>query len=69
MESAISFGELLRRFRKYNDYTQAETAQRLGYSEETIKSWEQGRRFPVREEVARLADLMELDEQTVKRSI
>jgi transcriptional regulator with XRE-family HTH domain len=69
MESAISFGELLRHFRKYNDYTQAETAKRLGYSEETIKSWEQGRRFPAREEVARLADLMELDAQEVKCTI
>ncbi|HEU0003641.1 MAG TPA: helix-turn-helix domain-containing protein [Ktedonobacteraceae bacterium] len=69
MESAISFGELVRRFRKYNDYTQAETAKRLGYSEETIKSWEQGRRFPAREEVARLSDLMELDVLEVKRAI
>ena len=69
MESAISFGELVRRFRKYNDYTQAETAKRLGYSEETIKSWEQGRRFPAREEVARLADLMEMDAQEVKHTI
>lgn len=69
MELAISFGELLRRFRKYNDYTQAEAAKRLGYSVETIKSWEQGRRFPIREEVARLADLMELDVQEVKRAI
>ena len=69
MESATGFGELVRHFRKYNDYTQAETAKRLGYSEETIKSWEQGRRFPAREEVARLAELMELDEQEVKHAI
>ncbi len=69
MESAISFGVLLRRFRKYNDYTQAETAKRLGYSEETIKSWEQGRRFPAREEVERLAGLMELDAEEVKCAI
>src|ERR1051326_8658590 len=69
MELAISFGELLRRFRKYNDYTQAEAAKRLGYSVETIKSWEQGRRLPAHEEAARLADLMELDAQEVKRAI
>jgi transcriptional regulator with XRE-family HTH domain len=69
MESAISFGELLKRFRKNYDYTQAETAKQLGYSEETIKSWEQGRRFPAREEVARLAGLMELDVEEVKYSI
>ncbi len=69
MELEISFAELLRRFRKNYDYTQAETAKQLGYSEETIKSWEQGRRFPAREEVARLAKLMELDPQEVKRSI
>src|SRR5713226_6724214 len=69
MESAIIFGELLKRFRKDYDYTQAETAKQPGYSEETIKSWEQGRRFPAREEVARLAKLMELDAQEVKRAI
>ena len=69
MESTISFGELLKRFRKYHDYTQAETAKHLGYSEETIKSWEQGRRFPAREEVARLAGLMKMDAQEVKRAI
>ena len=69
MEQETNFGKLLKRYRKYYDYTQAETAIKLGYSKETIRSWEQGRRFPTREEVARLAQLLELDAQEVKRSI
>ncbi len=69
MKQETSFGDLLRHYRKYYDYTQAEAAQKFGYSKETIRSWEQGRRFPNREEVVRLAHIMELDPQDVKHSI
>jgi hypothetical protein len=45
MEQEISFSALLRRFRKAYHYncTQAEIAEKFGYSEETIRSWELGR--------------------------
>lgn len=71
MEQETSFGQLLRRYRKAYKYdcTQAEIAERLGYSKETISSWEQGRRFPAYHEVIRLAQLMGLDSQEVKDSI
>jgi len=69
MEQESSFEELLRRFRKSYDYTQAEVAKRFGYAEETVRSWEQSRRFPARDEVERLAHLMELSPDEVKCAI
>ncbi len=71
MEQETSFGELLRRYRKSYGYhcTQAEIAERFGYSKETISSWEQGRRFPAHEEVPRFAQLIGLDPEEVKRAI
>ena len=71
MEQQTSFGALLRHFRKTYKYqcTQAEIAEKFGYSQETIRSWELGRRFPARDEVARLAELMKLDPDEIKRAI
>ncbi len=71
MEQEISFSALLRRIRKAYHYncTQAEIAEKFGYSEETIRSWELGRRFPAHHEIARLAQLMELDLQEVQDAI
>ena len=71
MEQGMSFGELLRRYRKAYKYqcTQAEIAERFGYSKETISSWEQGRRFPAQHELARLAQLMELEIREVEDAI
>ena len=65
----MSFGQLLKRFRKYHGCKQAEIAERFGYSEETIKSWEQERRFPGYQEVERLAQLMEQAPETIKQAI
>ena len=71
MEQETSFGKLLRRYRKSYGYycTQAEIAERFGYSKETISSWEQGRRFPAHHEIARLAQLMGLEIQEVQDAI
>lgn len=69
MQQDITFGELFKHFRKAYDYTQAEAAKQFGYSEETIKSWEQGRRFPSRDDIKRLASLMEIDQEEVKKAI
>ncbi len=71
MEQEISFSALLRRFRKAYHYncTQAEIAEKFGYSEETIRSWELGRRFPAHDEIPRLARLMELDSEEIKQAI
>jgi transcriptional regulator with XRE-family HTH domain len=71
MEQETSFGELLRRYRKAYKYncSQAEIAERFGYSKETISSWEQGRRFPAHHEVTRLAQLMGLEPQEVQDAI
>src|SRR5712692_2254617 len=71
MEQEISFSALLRRFRKAYQYncTQAEIAEKFGYSEETIRSWELGRRFPAHDEIPRLARLMGLDADEVQYAI
>src|SRR5579859_7633437 len=71
MEQETSFGELFRRYRKSYKYqcTQAEIAKRVGYSKETISSWEQGRRFPAHHEIPRLAQLMGVATQEVEDAI
>lgn len=71
MEQKTSFGELFRRYRKSYQYhcTQAEIAKRVGYSKETISSWEQGRRFPAYHEIPRLAQLMGVATQEVEDAI
>lgn len=68
-QETMSFGQLLKRFRKYHGFKQAEIAERFGYSEKTIKSWEQERRFPGYQEVERLAQLMEQAPETIKQAI
>lgn len=71
MEQGISFSELFRRYRKAYKYncTQAEIAEKLGYSTETVRSWESGRRFPARNEIPRLAQLMGVGIQEVEDAI
>ena len=71
MEQGISFSELFRRYRKAYKYncTQAEIAEKLGYSTETVRSWESGRRFPARTEIPRLAQVMGVGIQEVEDAI
>src|SRR5579871_5360208 len=71
MTQKISFGALFKQFRKAYKYncTQAELAEKLGYSVETIRSWELGRRFPADDEVPRLAQIMELGPEEVRGAI
>ncbi|MFF0434502.1 Scr1 family TA system antitoxin-like transcriptional regulator [Streptomyces sp. NPDC004327] len=45
-ESLKAFGEVLKAFRRRAGLTQEEFAPRVGYSQQTVASVEQGRRFP-----------------------
>src|SRR5712692_4774381 len=69
MNEDVDFPELLKIYRIQNGYRQAEAAQALGYSKDTIASWEYGRRYPANDEIPRLARLLEVDAQALVRSI
>lgn len=69
MKQHPGFSEMLKLYRKQQGFTQAEVAEKLGYSKETIKAWECGRRYPKSNEVARLAQILEIDPQILMRTI
>ncbi|HLQ28613.1 MAG TPA: helix-turn-helix transcriptional regulator [Ktedonobacteraceae bacterium] len=69
MNEDVDFPELLKIYRIQNGYRQAEAAQALGYSKDTIASWEYGRRYPANDEIPRLARILEVDAQALARSI
>src|SRR5437870_3518873 len=60
---AFSFGERLRRYRARAGLTQEELAERAGLSVRGLSDLERGvRRFPYPDTLARLADVLELEE-------
>lgn len=69
MKRRPGFPETLKVYRKRWGFTQAEAADALGYSKETIKAWECGRRYPKSNEIARLAQILEVDSQILTRAI
>lgn len=69
MNKKSGFSMLLKLYRKNNCYTQVEAAKHLGYSSETIKAWECGKRFPIHEEFPRLAHLMGITPQELEQTI
>lgn len=69
MKQRPGFPEMLKLYRKRLGFTQAEAAQVLGYSKETIKAWECGRRYPKSNEIARLAQILEIDAPILARTI
>ena len=69
MRQATNFSMLLKLYRKDRGFTQTEAARYLGYSVETIKAWEYGRRFPIREDIPRLAQLFNMNAQELEQVI
>lgn len=63
------FSVLLKNYRDSKWYTQEEAGKYLGYSHETIKAWEGGKRFPRRKDLPRLAHLMGCDLQELEQII
>src|SRR5258708_33316036 len=68
-EPNAGFPEMLKYYRKHAGYTQAQAAPVLGYSKETIASWESGRRIPSNDDLPRLASTFGLDVATVTRAV
>lgn len=62
-EAEPTFALLLRQYRKYQGWTQAELAEEWSYSFETISAWERCKRFPARPEIPRVAQLLGVDVQ------
>jgi len=60
-ERSVSFGLLLKRYRRRADLTQEELAERAGYSAAYIGKLERGARVPSSDAVQLLADALELD--------
>lgn len=58
---STDFSTLLRTYRKSMRWTQEELAQQWSYSFETISAWERGKRTPSKQEIPRLAKLLETD--------
>ena len=58
---STDFSTLLRAYRKSLGWTQEELAQQWSYSFETISAWERGKRTPSKQEIPRLAKLLETD--------
>jgi transcriptional regulator with XRE-family HTH domain len=69
MKQCPGFPETLKIYRKRWGFTQAEAAELLGYSKETIKAWECGRRYPKSNDIARLAQILETDPQILAHTI
>lgn len=55
---AYEFGWVLRDAREQADFTQAEVAEHLSVSQQTVSRWESGRSRPREEKVTRLAELL-----------
>ena len=55
---AYEFGWVLRDAREQADFTQAEVAEHLGVTQQTVSRWESGRSRPRENDVARLAELL-----------
>jgi transcriptional regulator with XRE-family HTH domain len=60
---STDFSTLLRTYRKSMGWTQEELAQQWSYSFETISAWERGKRTPSKQEIPRLAKLLETDSE------
>ncbi len=69
MNTGMDFTAMLKAFRIEHGYTQRDLGEYLGYSEETITAWECGRRRPAGENFARLARLLEINEQELADAI
>ncbi|MGH2497798.1 MAG: helix-turn-helix domain-containing protein [Ktedonobacteraceae bacterium] len=69
MHKQNGFSMLLKLYRRNSSYTQVEAGRTLGYSQETIKAWEGGKRFPLREDVSRIAHHMGIEAQELDQTI
>jgi len=61
--SPSDFAACVRTYRKEQQWTQSEMAEKWGYSFETISAWERRKRTPSRSELPRLAQLLGMEEQ------
>lgn len=66
---STDFSTLLRTYRKSMGWTQEELAQQWSYSFETISAWERGKRTPSKQEIPRLAKLLETDSEKLAEVI
>jgi transcriptional regulator with XRE-family HTH domain len=69
MTAEPNFADILREYRKTMKWTQDEIAEKWGYSIDTISAWERNVRRPKIKDLSRLAKLLDMDHDVLKRSL
>ena len=66
-EIIMSFGENLQYYRKREEITQEQLAEKMEVSRQTISKWEAGTSYPEMEKILQLCDLFSCSMDTLMR--
>ena len=65
----MSFSEFMKKTRTKAEVTQRKLSDETGYSVAFVGAWEQGKAYPPKTCFAKLAKLLNIDEETIKKEV